>query len=152
MSTTVQPTTVRPGDTKQQPNPTEPLNGNGRRLSRLHMQKHLPDFGIVLNLFADTPEELWALYSSMLAVIDNEVASAYNRASKASAKPVRQQPKPAAQPKAVIARGEAPWQSHKPVCQECGSDESMELIAWKDKATGEFKKAWKCQSCEKWAR
>jgi len=37
-------------------------------------------------------------------------------------------------------------------CQECGSDESMELIAWKDKTTGELKKAWKCQSCEKWAR
>lgn len=111
------------------------------------MQKHLPDFGIVLNLFADTPEELWALYSSMLAIIDNEVASAYIKASKASAKPVCQQPRPAAQP----GRGNG-GVANKPVCQECGMDESMELIAWKDKVTGELKKAWKCQSCEKWAR
>jgi hypothetical protein len=135
--------TARPGESP----PTEPLNGNSRRLSRLHMQKQLPDFGIVLNLFADTPEELWALYSSMLAVIDNEVASAYIKATKASAKPVSRQPRPAAQP----SRGNG-GVANKPVCQECGSNESMELISWKDKATGELKKAWKCQSCEKWAR
>jgi hypothetical protein len=134
--------TARPGETSQ------PEPSNGRRLSRLHMQKHLPDFGIVLNLFADTPEELWALYSSMLAIIDNEVASAYIKATKASAMPVRQQPRVAAQP----GRGNGGFAGSKPVCQECGTDESMELIAWKDKVTGEFKKAWKCQSCEKWAR
>jgi hypothetical protein len=137
------PRATRPGEPPQ----AEPLNGNGRRLSRLHMQKQLPDFGIVLNLFADTPEELWSLYSSMLAVIDNEVASAYIKATKASAKPVRQQPRPAAQP----SRGNGGI-ANKPVCQECGTNEFMELISWKDKATGELKKAWKCQSCEKWAR
>ena len=133
--------TTRLGETPQ------PEPANGRRLSRLHMQKHLPDFGIVLNLFADTPEELWALYSSMLAVIDNEVASAYIKATKASASPVRQQPRPAAQP----SRGNGGF-VNKPVCQQCGTDESMELIAWKNQVTGELKKAWKCQSCEKWAR
>jgi len=134
------PETVKPGAASE----PEPSNGNGRKLSRLHMQKHLPDFGIVLNLFADTPEELWALYSSMLAIIDNEVASAY---IKASARPAvaPQQPKPA--PKQSRGNG-----SGKPVCQECGIDEAMELISWKDKATGELKKAWKCQSCNLWAR
>jgi hypothetical protein len=113
------------------------------------MQKHLPDFGIVLNLFADTPEELWALYSSMLAIIDNDVASAYTKVTKASARPaaVAQQPKPAPKP----SRGNG-GVANKPVCQECGSDESMELISWKDKATGELKKAWKCQACEVWWR
>lgn len=134
--------TTRPGEPPQ----PEPLNGNGRRLSRLHMQKQLPDFGIVLNLFADTPGELWALYSSMLAVIDNEVASAYIKATKASAKPASRQPRSVAQP----SRGNGG--ANKPVCQECGSNEAMELISWKDKTTGELKKAWKCQSCEKWAR
>jgi hypothetical protein len=135
--------TARPGEPPQ----AEPLNGNGRRLSRLHMQKQLPDFGIVLNLFADTPEELWSLYSAMLSVIDNEVASAYIKASKASAKPVHQQPRPTTQP----SRGNGGF-ANKPVCQECGSAEAMELISWKDKATGEFKKAWKCQACNLWAR
>jgi hypothetical protein len=145
MSTTGQATqTVKPGAT---PQPEPP---NGRKLSRLHLQKHLPAFGLVLNIFADTPDELWALYSSVLAIIDNDVAAAYAKATQASAKPARaerQQPKPAAQP----SRGNGGVAS-KPACQECGSDEAMELISWKDKATGEFKKAWKCQSCEKWAR
>ncbi len=113
----------------------------------------------MLNVFADSPAELWSLYTEILATIDDDVAAAYTRATQASTKPVqaeRQQPRPAAQPKAVIARSPdaigTTRQSHKPVCQECGADESMQLISWKDKATGELKKAWKCQSCDKWVR
>ena len=37
-----------------------------------------------------------------------------------------------------------------PVCKECGSSESMELIEFTDKKTGKPQKAWKCQACEKW--
>lgn len=149
MSTSGQaPATTKPGATPQ-PEPPN-VNGNGRKLSRLHLQKHLPAFGIVLNFFADTAAELWELYGEMLSLIDDDMAAAYAKATQASAKPARaerQQPKPAAQP----SRGNGGI-ANKPVCQECGSDESMELISWKDKATGEFKKAWKCQSCSLWAR
>jgi hypothetical protein len=139
------PEVVRPGAT---PAP-EPPNGNGRKLSRMHLQKHLPQFGIVVNFFADTSEELWFLYKEMLSLIDDDLAAAYTRATRASAIPaaVAQKAKPAPKP----SRGNG-GTVNKPVCQECGSDESMELISWKDKATGELKKAWKCKSCEKWVR
>lgn len=39
-----------------------------------------------------------------------------------------------------------------PPCQECGSDEAMELIRWKDKNTGEPRQAWKCQNCNLWCK
>jgi hypothetical protein len=138
------PQVVKPGET---PAP-EPPNGNGRRLSRMHLQKHLPQFGIVINFFADTSEELWALYLEMLSLIDDDLAAAYARATRASAVPAAaaQKPRAAAQPR----RGNG--STSKPVCQECGLDESMQLITWKDKSTGELKKAWKCQACDKWVR
>jgi hypothetical protein len=37
-----------------------------------------------------------------------------------------------------------------PICEECGTDEYMELIEWPDRKTGQIKKAWKCQKCQKW--
>jgi len=39
-----------------------------------------------------------------------------------------------------------------PVCQECGTDEFMELIKWTDKLTLKPRQAWKCQQCQKWDR
>ncbi len=39
-----------------------------------------------------------------------------------------------------------------PVCQECGTDEFMELIKWADKVTLKPRQAWKCQQCQKWHR
>jgi len=37
-----------------------------------------------------------------------------------------------------------------PVCQQCGSNASMELIEFADKGTGQPRHAWKCQACNKW--
>ena len=37
-----------------------------------------------------------------------------------------------------------------PVCEQCGSSESMELIKFTDKKTGQPRQAWKCQACLKW--
>lgn len=37
-----------------------------------------------------------------------------------------------------------------PVCQNCGTDEFMQLINFTDKKTGKPKQAWKCQGCEQW--
>ncbi len=37
-----------------------------------------------------------------------------------------------------------------PVCQNCGTDEFMELISFTDRRTGEPRQAWKCQQCQKW--
>jgi len=37
-----------------------------------------------------------------------------------------------------------------PVCEACGSSETMELITFADKKTGDPRQEWKCQSCNKW--
>jgi len=37
-----------------------------------------------------------------------------------------------------------------PVCDECGTDEFMELIEFTDKKTGRPRREWKCQQCNKW--
>lgn len=37
-----------------------------------------------------------------------------------------------------------------PVCQECGTDEFVELIDFADRKTGASRQAWKCQQCQKW--
>jgi len=37
-----------------------------------------------------------------------------------------------------------------PVCEACGSSETMELISFADKKTGDPRQAWKCQACNKW--
>ncbi|MBL7061250.1 MAG: hypothetical protein ISS54_00750 [Dehalococcoidia bacterium] len=39
-----------------------------------------------------------------------------------------------------------------PVCKQCGTNQSVELITWADKVTGEQRKEWKCQACKKWCR
>ena len=37
-----------------------------------------------------------------------------------------------------------------PVCEDCGTDEFMELIEFTDKKTGRPRREWKCQQCNKW--
>lgn len=50
-------------------------------------------------------------------------------------------PKPAPRPQAA-----------RPICDDCGTDQAMELIRWKDKETGKPRSAWKCQQCQNWLR
>lgn len=52
--------------------------------------------------------------------------------------------------KQVKAALEAEQSGEIPVCQECGTDEFMELIPFTDKKTGEYRQEWKCQQCQKW--
>ena len=44
----------------------------------------------------------------------------------------------------------APVPTEAPVCASCGSSQAMELIAFRDKLSGEPRQAWKCQECAKW--
>ena len=129
----------------QETQQAQPLvNSNGRRLSRLHIQKRFDKCDITLNVFGEEPDEIFDLYLHTAALIVGEPhvkprpTQAQREMANADAKAKQ------VQQKSAIA--------NKPVCQECGTDESMELISWKDKATGELKKAWKCQSCNLWAR
>jgi len=59
---------------------------------------------------------------------------------------------PAKQPAKAFTKPKTTSIANKPICQECGTDEAMELIRWTDKDTGESKQAWKCQACNLWAR
>ena len=120
-------------------------SGNGKRLSRVHIKKDIPQLNVQVNIFGDDPEEAFNLYlqTSALMVAD----------------PV--QPSPPKPSRAHIDRLSHEAQARQaqkqagivntPVCQECGTDESMELIEWQDKSTGEARRAWKCQGCGKWA-
>jgi hypothetical protein len=56
---------------------------------------------------------------------------------------------PASAPKPVSNPGKTSI-ANAPVCPECGLSDSVELVRWTDKKTGEQKKAWKCQLCKKW--
>jgi len=51
---------------------------------------------------------------------------------------------------AAAAPAKAQETGEFPVCEECGSQEFMELIEFTDKKTGKPRKAWKCQQCQKW--
>jgi hypothetical protein len=51
---------------------------------------------------------------------------------------------------AAAAAAKAQETGEIPVCEHCGSQEFMELITFTDKKTGKPRRAWKCQSCEKW--
>jgi len=37
-----------------------------------------------------------------------------------------------------------------PTCVHCGEWDGMELITFPDKKTGQTRRAFKCQSCDKW--
>jgi transposase-like protein len=38
----------------------------------------------------------------------------------------------------------------KPTCQDCGTDDAVELINFTDRDTGEAKARFKCADCNKW--
>jgi len=50
--------------------------------------------------------------------------------------------------KAAAAREEPTGEI--PICENCGTDEFMELIPFTDKKTGNPRQEWKCQQCQKW--
>ena len=51
---------------------------------------------------------------------------------------------------AAAALAKAQETGEIPVCEQCGSQEFMELIHFTDKKTGQPRQAWKCQACVKW--
>lgn len=145
-------------------------NTNGK--SRIHIKKHLPEYGAEVNCFGDTALEAVALLLGTLEVLENppdplptlpsspapmnqaqrelKYAEQLANAPKANASPsvianaVKQSPRPQAKSQT--------GNSTRPVCQSCGASDAMELIRWADKQTQEAKSAWKCQACQTWAK
>ena len=61
------------------------------------------------------------------------------------------QPAGGAAPKSTAGPAVSPQETGEiPVCEDCGSQEFMELIEFTDKKTGKPRRAWKCQACQKW--
>jgi hypothetical protein len=126
--------------------------------SRIHIQKRLADCDVTLNVFGNDPAETYALFKTFQSLVNGEppthpnqaqreMANAEAKASAVATAPAAAKPVPKPQAK---AKGATP--ANAPPCNECGSTETMELIRWKDKETGEGKTAWKCQSCNVWWR
>jgi len=66
-------------------------------------------------------------------------------------KPVNASSQPKAKPKPEDRPLEDWFETGEvPVCEACGSSETMELITFADKKTGDPRQEWKCQSCNKW--
>ena len=133
-------------------------NGTEKKLSRLHMQKHLSEYGLTINIFADTAPELWQLYQHILALINGTAKEALETATAAAAArpvPVATRPaaatatrtRPAAQPK---SKGNGGVPLNAPLCGLCG--QPCTLIRWVDKNTGQARRAWKCEPCNEWDR
>lgn len=113
--------------------------------SKLHIKKELPDLGITVNAFADTPDEALDIIVRTIGLAqgDIEPRKRPNQAQREMAN---------AQNRAGHRGNGGSVHKGQPCCQECGSDEAMELIRWTDRNTGEPKQAWKCQACNSWAK
>jgi hypothetical protein len=110
---------------------------------------------IEVNIFDDNKEKLYleiqqavAQFSSDIkpaTAAQRDIARAEQAVAARKAAPPAPAPKPEPPPKGTRA-------TNAPVCPECGLSDSVELVRWVDKDTGEQKKAWKCQLCKKWIR
>lgn len=102
----------------------------------------LNDEEVRVNVFADTLNEIFLDIGKVHA----QLFEAYRNPGKreiANAELKAQQPIPKPSPAQSL-------KDTVPVCENCGTNENMELIGFNDKKTGKPRQAWKCQQCEKW--
>lgn len=122
---------------------------NGESKTRYHAEIKLTVEGkeARINVFADTLNEVFAdlakialQYDQLHLAAKREIVNAELKATFPTAVQPTRKPsgKAAADPNAP------------PVCQNCGSNDAMELIQWTDKKTGQSRQAWKCQECDQW--
>jgi len=116
-----------------------------------------------INVFADTLNEIFVDFGTICSQFQPEWknparSQAMNNENIARRQPVAatvgkptsasSQSKP--QPDDFLDEEEPLETGEIPVCKGCGTDEFMELISFADKKTGQQRKAWKCQACNKW--
>jgi hypothetical protein len=108
---------------------------------------------IEVNIFEENKEKLYLEIQQAVAQFSNDIKPAtaaqreIARAEQAVASRKAAPPAPAPKP---VAKQTTTRATNAPVCPECGRSDSVELVRWADKDTGEQKKAWKCQLCKKW--
>jgi len=119
---------------------------NGQTNTRYHAEIKVTLQGrdARINVFADTLNEIFSdlakitiQYDELHSLAKREIL---NAELKANSLPRKSSPSPKSRSPLVNA----------PVCLNCGSPDSMELIRWNDKKTGQPRQAWKCQACDEW--
>jgi len=106
------------------------------------------DFEIQVNIFEETREKVYQELNHAFVTLGNwfrEAPKPGAPAATAAAKP------PADRPGNGGNAANGPL-GNAPFCNECGSNDEVELIHWTDKKTHAAKSGWKCQRCKKWAR
>jgi hypothetical protein len=100
-----------------------------------------------INAFRDTLQEIFQDIGTICSQYPQDWMNPAKREivnAERKAAQLRIQKGPAKAPAKVQKTGEIP------VCEQCGSQEFMELIRFTDKKTGQPRQAWKCQACVKW--
>ncbi|MFP3898186.1 MAG: hypothetical protein ACLFVD_02635 [Dehalococcoidia bacterium] len=106
-----------------------------------------------INVFADTLAEIFA----DLGIIAQQFPTAWTPATDAAREIAAAQlrapqnsPQPPAQSPRTPLSNTLADPNLAPICDHCGESDSMELIEFTSRKTGQPKRAWKCQACDKW--
>ena len=100
-----------------------------------------------INSFRDTLQEVFQDIGTICSQFPQDWMNPAKREivnAERKAAQLRQPARKAAPAPQVEQTGEVP------VCEDCGTDEFMELIEFNDKKTGRPRREWKCQQCNKW--
>ncbi len=127
------------------------MNGNTRYHAEIKLT--IEDHEARINCFADTLAEIFQDIGTIASQFPpdwknpalRDIINAERRAAQLNV----QQPPKASQVNTKQPPAGKPA-DQIPLCQDCGTDEFMEMIEFADKKTGKHRKAWKCQQCGKW--
>ena len=100
-----------------------------------------------INAFRDTLQEVFQDIGTICSQFPQDWMNPAKREivnAERKAAQLRQPARKAATAPQVDQTGEVP------VCEDCATDEFMELIEFNDKKTGRPRREWKCQQCNKW--
>jgi hypothetical protein len=115
---------------------------------KYHAEVKSKDCLVRINIFA---EDLPSLFKDLDVVFDymgyEEAPTALATTSLRGAER-RRLPQEARNPLANNNNNHTP----QPPCPHCGAANTIELVKWTDKTTGQPRQAPKCQSCSKWIR
>ncbi|OGO03887.1 MAG: hypothetical protein A2Y72_03575 [Chloroflexi bacterium RBG_13_53_26] len=106
------------------------------------------DIEIQVNIFEDTREKVYQELNHAFVTLGNWLGTTSKpgaAAATAAAKPTAAGPGNGG----AAANGTP---ANAPFCDECGTNDEVQLIHWTDKKTHQPKSGWKCQRCKKWAR
>lgn len=119
---------------------------NGQPQTRYHaeVKGRLNDEEVRVNVFADTLNEIFL----DIGKIHAQLFEAYRNPGKREI--ANAELKTKKQPQTVLPGEDQLFPDGAPVCKNCGTNENMELIGFKDNKTGKPRQAWKCQECQKW--